>query len=1104
MADGKVVIDVVMDDGTVRKGVANLDKDLAGLESSGTKGSLGIGKIVTSLGLLKVASGAVGVLKNSIDGAVSRFDTLNKFPKVMDALGVSAEDSKKAINKLSDGIDGLPTSLDEVASTAQRMYTSFGDIDKAADSTTALNNALLGSGSNADQARRGTEQYIKALQSGKMDMEVWGTLSETMDTGLVKIAESFGYAGKSAKNDLYKALQSGSITMDQFNDKMIELGTGTGVMAKLAKENSLGIGTSFKNLGNSVVKGVANVITKVNEMAISFSGKSIAENIDGLKTIINNTFKSIVASMDKLVPIIQNVSNAFKVIKAVLEPFAPILLGMASALITFSVGLSALSKAQDAIKWIKGLSNSFKALQATMLANPVILFIAVIVGLGVALYTAYQKSETFRNAVDQLLNPALERMKTIFETLGPILSNIGKVFSLVGQMAKAFFTDLSKFGELNNVLHKVLPPDVADAIANGLVSILTPINDLITAIKAIAGVATGAIPSIDDLYGVLDGAFGEEATQRIMKIGNAFKEFFDAVKSFKVPEGLLNLKLLIPILGALFSPLGLVIGAFKLLSLVLGNSGVQKGLDQMVDAFASFASNIKKNGPKVGQSFGEMLEGILKAIGKAVPGIIAGALTIVAGFISGIAQGLPQVFAAANSLIIEFTKGMITTIPLIIASVSLIILAFLAALTTWLPQLIIAGGKLIVAIIDGINEALPSIIESTSRLITTFLSGLTANLPRIIQGGFDLLIAFLQGIANNIAQVTDSAISIIVNFVQAISNRMADIVNVAVDLIVNFVTALTARMPEIIAVGVDFVVSIVNGIANNLGKIINAAVNLIVNFLNGIASKIPDIVNAAMNLVDAMVSGVIQAQGRLMDAAINLVLGMAENIKSRQEDIRNAAGELLKAIIGVFVPNSLVEAGSAIINGFIDGMKKAWEAGKEFVSGIADWIKEHKGPISYDARLLIPAGNSIMDGLNKGLQTSFKGVQKTVSSMADGLSKNMSLEWNVGSQIKPRLNSVNYDNEAARINYLMRSSLNRSIGTNGNMLTGYSNKSTNISAINNYQQSSNNEAIEILKEIRDKSNDTFLNNVKVSENVVGPLDTIQRQRMDLVGWGLQL
>src|SRR5699024_9402770 len=111
-------------------------------EKAGSK----VKQFAVSLGLVAVAAGAFHVLKSSLDDAITRFDTLNKFPKVLQALEVSAEDSERAMEKLSDGIDGLPTKLDEISSTAQRMYTSFNDMDKAADSALALNNALLGSG----------------------------------------------------------------------------------------------------------------------------------------------------------------------------------------------------------------------------------------------------------------------------------------------------------------------------------------------------------------------------------------------------------------------------------------------------------------------------------------------------------------------------------------------------------------------------------------------------------------------------------------------------------------------------------------------------------------------------------------------------------------------------------------------------------------------------------------------------------------------------------------------------------------------------------------------------------------------------------------------
>ncbi len=121
MADGKVVIDVILDDGQVVKGVADIDKQVNGLQGSGQKAALGIRKIVTALGLVALGSKAIDMVKNSLDGAISRYDTLNQFPKVMELIGFESGEASAAINKLSDGIQGLPTTLDSVASTAQNI-----------------------------------------------------------------------------------------------------------------------------------------------------------------------------------------------------------------------------------------------------------------------------------------------------------------------------------------------------------------------------------------------------------------------------------------------------------------------------------------------------------------------------------------------------------------------------------------------------------------------------------------------------------------------------------------------------------------------------------------------------------------------------------------------------------------------------------------------------------------------------------------------------------------------------------------------------------------------------------------------------------------------
>lgn len=326
------------------QGLKGAEDGVKGVGDNSEKAGLSIKKVATALGLVAVASVAFKVLRDAVGEAVSRFDTLERFPKVLQSLGVEADDSERAMSRLSEGIDGLPTKLDDIAQTAQRMYTSFSDMDLATDSALALNNALLGSGASADDAKRGTEMYLKALQTGKIDMVTWRTLSETMDVGLVKIAEGFGFAGKSAKDDLYAALQDGTISMDQFNDKMIELGTGTGIMAKLARENSEGIGNSFGNLRYAAAIGIANVIKSLDNLSKEVTGSTIAQNIDNMKGVIRTAFAVIVTTIDATTPAFKLLATVIGALLPVIRPLTPALIGLGVAFAIHAT-INALSNA---------------------------------------------------------------------------------------------------------------------------------------------------------------------------------------------------------------------------------------------------------------------------------------------------------------------------------------------------------------------------------------------------------------------------------------------------------------------------------------------------------------------------------------------------------------------------------------------------------------------------------------------------------------------------------------------------------------------------------------------------------------------------------------
>ncbi|VJT97164.1 phage minor tail protein [Streptococcus pneumoniae] len=354
MSDGKVTIVVDVDGNKVKVLNDELDKTA----QKGDRGSDSLKKFAIGGAAFKLASKAVDLLTDSLGGAIQRFDTLESYPRVMQAMGHSTEDVTRSTKKLAAGIEGLPTTLNEVVGTAQRLTSITGDINKSTDLTLALNNAFLASGSSSADASRGLQQFSQMLSVGKVDMQSWKTLQETMPYALQKTAESFGFAGQSAQNDFYSALKEGRITFNQFSSKLVELNGGVGGFAELAKTNSKGIQTSFGNLKNAVVKGVANTIKALDDLTKAATGKTIAENFDALKVIINAAFGVIVNVIKASTPVFQTLFSILGIGASVISFLRPAIIGLVAALVT-------MRAINQAVKTTKDLISAWKIFKLT-------------------------------------------------------------------------------------------------------------------------------------------------------------------------------------------------------------------------------------------------------------------------------------------------------------------------------------------------------------------------------------------------------------------------------------------------------------------------------------------------------------------------------------------------------------------------------------------------------------------------------------------------------------------------------------------------------------------------------------------------------------------
>ena len=308
MSDGRVVISVDVDG----KEVKVLNGDLDQLEGKASKAGGGIKQMATAFGLVKVAGAAIGILKSSMDGAIKRLDTLNNADRVFSNMGFSVEDTKKTMENLKASIQGLPTPLDGAVKSVQLLASSTGDLDKSQKVFSALNNGILGFGGSTEQVENAVVQLSQAFSNGKVDAETWNSM---IDSGLGPALNALAKQMGMTTGEMKEGLSDGTISVEAFQDALINLnekgGGGLKSLQQIAKDATAGIGTGIANMKTAVVRGLANILGKFDEITKKLTGKTIGENITMISGVIDTAFSAVVDSMDKIIPAIDMVMDAF-------------------------------------------------------------------------------------------------------------------------------------------------------------------------------------------------------------------------------------------------------------------------------------------------------------------------------------------------------------------------------------------------------------------------------------------------------------------------------------------------------------------------------------------------------------------------------------------------------------------------------------------------------------------------------------------------------------------------------------------------------------------------------------------------------------------------
>jgi tape measure domain-containing protein len=902
----------------------------------------------------------------------------------------SVSQSTGAINgKFGSMVHGAISSVSEIGSAFKNLYSaaqSNKNIDASLMNFYKQVNAFGGLGKNI------SNEFKSAWNAIATDGQA-ASLKMVQFMNLINSASA--QDSKELNGNIKGALQSAIAEVKDFQTDTAKALNGVPSKFKTAfvdvssiVENSMGLTSRVvsKHTDEDVARATSNIHSQIVQSFTSLTGIKVPDfltpavgamiatttnELRRLSTVVTAPMNVLVNISDMIGekmgralggPPVQMLKNAFAVAlneaRSEVPAIDKVLTGISSAA---SKALSFRPSFDGAMKAVTSFGTEFSDVLFQTLDIPPSITDKIGKGVASALRTGISFARSGFNVISQtvqgtvkhfggletvaqrtfssIMSGALKVSGGALKGIGAALSGVSKGFSAVGRAAANLGVTTaitSSLGTAITQLYHADPEemgqqmqDMADKMSTGMATAAKQVPAMATAFQnvlpQVIGMFTTMVPQLIPVVVSTINTLVTTITGNLPQIMDAVQIALNSIIAAipQVLPALLNgvMSLISSVAQMLPSMLATLGNAVIALIGALGPV-IQTGVPIMMAAISSMMTQIGTQLPIFAQQLAASLPAFMDAIAAALPQTLTSLMTGISALVTGIIQMLPTLLPTLIMGFVSLINGLITA----------------------LPQIIMIFAQMLPQIIDGVTATIGTVI------------------PALVQGAISMVNALVQNLPTIIQALVAAAPMIIQSLVTGFVSNIGVLINGAIQLVL----ALVAALPQIIIALIEAIPTILS----TLGQaFIDNFPTILAAFGNGfvsLAAALPQLIGTVIGAVP----GILLAIARAFEGLGGKILGFIKDIPDKIKGLFDGAGQWL------------LDAGKSIMDGLVKGLKNAWHGVTDFVGGIGDWIKEHKGPISYDRVLLIPAGLAIMGGFHKALVEGFGDVQEFVESVA--------------------------------------------------------------------------------------------------------------------------